>query len=60
MEATGAEDFVTFDPKTPKSTVVKKQTFQDAIVFIIGGGNYNEYQNLLDYVQVFFYFHVAV
>jgi len=26
--------------------------FQDAIVFVVGGGNYNEYQNLLEYANV--------
>jgi hypothetical protein len=26
-------------------------TFNDAIVFVVGGGNYIEYQNLTDYVK---------
>jgi hypothetical protein len=26
--------------------------FQDAIVFVIGGGNYIEYQNLVDFIKV--------
>ena len=28
-----------------------KTTFNDAIVFVVGGGNYIEYQNLRDYVK---------
>jgi len=28
-----------------------KTTFNDAIVFVVGGGNYIEYQNLTDYVK---------
>lgn len=39
-----------FDPKVPKDSDAKrKKTFHSAIVFIIGGGNYIEYQNLVDY-----------
>jgi hypothetical protein len=29
-----------------------RQGFNDAIVFMIGGGNYIEYQNLQDYAKV--------
>ena len=54
------EDYCYFDPKQLKNTeqVPKNKTaFQEAIVFIVGGGNYIEYQNLIDYVKVrsFFY-----
>ena len=28
-----------------------RQSFNDAIVFMVGGGNYIEYQNLQDYVK---------
>ena len=28
-----------------------KTTFNDAIVFVVGGGNYIEYQNLRDYTK---------
>lgn len=28
-----------------------KTPFSDAIVFVVGGGNYIEYQNLQDYVR---------
>ena len=27
------------------------ESFQDAIVFMVGGGNYIEYQNLMDYIS---------
>jgi len=27
-----------------------------ALVFVVGGGNYIEYQNLVDYAKVCFYF----
>lgn len=29
-----------------------RSPFQDAIVFVIGGGNYIEYQNLVDFIKV--------
>jgi hypothetical protein len=48
----GVEEYLTLDPKLPRPGPPKKQTFQDAVVFVIGGGNYNEYHNLLDYAQV--------
>ncbi|ROL41578.1 Sec1 family domain-containing protein 1 [Anabarilius grahami] len=28
-----------------------KNPFQEAIVFVVGGGNYIEYQNLVDYTK---------
>jgi sec1 family domain-containing protein 1 len=41
---------VDLDPKKPGSKPPKgKVTFQDAIVFVVGGGNYLEYQNLKEY-----------
>ncbi|KAJ3103439.1 RNA helicase required for poly(A+) mRNA export [Phlyctochytrium planicorne] len=58
MEGTAnaeTDDYLYFDPKAPKGSGSKlkkgKQTFQEAIVFVIGGGNYLEYQNLQDYAQ---------
>ncbi|XP_011494976.1 PREDICTED: protein sly1 homolog isoform X1 [Ceratosolen solmsi marchali] len=48
------DDYYYFDPKQLKHSdqVPKNRTvFQDAIVFIVGGGNYIEYQNLMDYVK---------
>lgn len=50
-----SDDYCYFDPKQPKNSeqVPKNRTvFQEAIVFIVGGGNYIEYQNLMDYVKV--------
>ncbi|KAJ3116690.1 Dynein intermediate chain 2, axonemal [Phlyctochytrium bullatum] len=56
MEGTSnpdADDYVYFDPKGPKGSAFKakktKTTFQEAIVFVVGGGNYLEYQNIQDY-----------
>ncbi|KAL5036522.1 hypothetical protein BDV3_005198 [Batrachochytrium dendrobatidis] len=52
-----ADDFLYLDPKTTRSGAASRQqpknkvAFQEAIVFVIGGGNYLEYQNLLDYTQ---------
>lgn len=31
-----------------------KSPFQEAIVFVVGGGNYIEYQNLMDYCKMKF------
>lgn len=43
-------EYTYFDPKVQKDKDVRrKKTFQDAIVFLVGGGNYIEYQNLVDY-----------
>jgi len=41
-----------FDPKITTTTIPRKNTpFREAIVFVIGGGNYVEYQNLMDYAK---------
>ncbi|CAF4651956.1 unnamed protein product [Rotaria sp. Silwood1] len=49
------DDYRYFDPKlrsTDNANVVRnRQGFNDAIVFMIGGGNYIEYQNLQDYAK---------
>ncbi|XP_067010101.1 protein sly1 homolog [Anabrus simplex] len=50
------EDYRYFDPKqlrmTDSSQIPRNRTpFQEAIVFIVGGGNYIEYQNLVDYTK---------
>ncbi|KYR01911.1 Sec1-like family protein [Tieghemostelium lacteum] len=44
-------DFHYLDPKiTNKSNIPKRATpFKEAIVFVVGGGNYVEYQNLQDF-----------
>lgn len=48
------EDYLYLDPKQLKSAKIPKNRspFQDAFVFIVGGGNYIEYQNLVDYAKV--------
>ncbi|XP_078349451.1 sec1 family domain-containing protein 1-like [Oculina patagonica] len=48
------EDYRYFDPKmlrvTDSLSIPRNKTpFSEAIVFIVGGGNYIEYQNLMDY-----------
>jgi len=44
-----------FDPKLTRSidqtSGRSKMPFSDAIVFVVGGGNYIEYHNLMDYVK---------
>ncbi|XP_065203264.1 protein sly1 homolog [Planococcus citri] len=46
-------DYRYFDPKQIKVTDVtrSKTPFYEAIVFVVGGGNYIEYQNLVDYCK---------
>lgn len=49
------ESFLLLDPKAIKtrdSSVVLKSNFQEAVVFVIGGANYLEYQNLMDHTKV--------
>lgn len=48
------DDYHYFDPKQLKLTEIPRNRapFQDAIVFVVGGGNYIEYQNLVDYAKV--------
>lgn len=46
------EDYLTFDPKNPRGQqAIKNQSFADAIVFVIGGGNYKEYMNVMEHCQ---------
>lgn len=48
-------DYIYLDPKLLKRSDVVPKTrtpFQDAVVFIVGGGNYIEYQNLVDFIKV--------
>ncbi|CAB3987461.1 sec1 family domain-containing 1 [Paramuricea clavata] len=50
------DDYRHFDPKmlrtTDSSSIPRNKTpFQEAIVFVVGGGNYIEYQNLVDYAM---------
>lgn len=47
--STETDDYRYFDPKLIKSDGARsKNPVSDAIVFVIGGGNYFEYQNLID------------
>lgn len=48
------EDYLYLDPKQIKVTEIprNRSSFQEAIVFLVGGGNYIEYQNLVDYAKV--------
>merc|ERR1711879_990116 len=45
------DDYAYFDSKILRGNMENipraKNAFQDAIVFVIGGGNYTEYQNLM-------------
>ena len=53
-QSSQADDYCYLDPKLLKPTEQmpkNRPTFQDVIVFIVGGGNYIEYQNLVDYVK---------
>ncbi|XP_076620047.1 sec1 family domain containing Slh [Colletes latitarsis] len=53
-QSSQTDDYCYLDPKQRKQTEVmpkNRPTFQDVIVFIVGGGNYIEYQNLMDYVK---------
>ncbi|XP_051941272.1 sec1 family domain-containing protein 1 [Hippocampus zosterae] len=49
------DDYRYFDPKmlrgSDSSIPRNKNPFQEAIVFVVGGGNYIEYQNLVDYTK---------
>lgn len=48
------DEYKYLDPKILRggdSIPRTKTTFNDAIVFLVGGGNYIEYQNLNDYVK---------
>merc|ERR1712029_1319674 len=48
------DEYRYFDPKILRgqdNIPRAKNPFQDAIVFMVGGGNYIEYQNLMDYIS---------
>lgn len=47
------DDYDYLDPKQLKLSEIPRNrpAFQDAIVFVVGGGNYIEYQNLVDYAK---------
>jgi len=45
-------DFLYFDPKFPPQATPRKNTpFREGIVFMVGGGNYLEFQNLKEYAE---------
>jgi len=45
------QDYLYWDPRFPGKETPKKTTpFKEAIVFMVGGGNYLEYQNIKDYL----------
>lgn len=49
------DDYLYLDAKLLKGGDIapkNRSPFQDAIVFVIGGGNYIEYQNLADFIKV--------
>lgn len=48
------DEYHYLDPKQLKLAEIPKSRspFQDAMVFVVGGGNYIEYQNLVDYAKV--------
>jgi hypothetical protein len=51
-ETHGVDKFLYLDPKFPPKSAPRKNTpFREAIVFMVGGGNYVEYQNLQDYAK---------
>ncbi|KAH8409347.1 hypothetical protein KR222_001177, partial [Zaprionus bogoriensis] len=48
------DDYLYLDPKLLKGGDVlpkNRAAFQDAVVFMVGGGNYIEYQNLVDFIK---------
>jgi len=48
------DDYCYFDPKILRgqdNIPRAKNPFQEAIVFVVGGGNYIEYQNLMDHAN---------
>lgn len=56
----GGEEYRYLDPKQLRpvdgSQIPKgRAPFTEAFVFIVGGGNYIEYQNLVDYCKVRFF-----
>ena len=48
------DDYLYLDPKLLKCGDIlpkNRAPFQDAVVFLVGGGNYIEYQNLVDFIK---------
>lgn len=52
QSSTAEDNYLYFDPRTRNAQKpVRGQNFSEAIVFMIGGGNYVEYGNLLDWSE---------
>ncbi|KAI7881626.1 Sec1-like protein [Lichtheimia hyalospora FSU 10163] len=54
-EPSKADDYLYFDPKLSRNSRAPRQhkaSFQEAIVFVVGGGNYVEFQNLQEIATV--------
>lgn len=49
--APNTEDYLYLDPRGPKGAnpPSRKPAFNEAMVFVVGGGNYFEYGNLLEW-----------
>ena len=47
------DDYLFMDPKASRSAVSKtrRMAFSEGIVFVVGGGSYAEYTNLLDWAR---------
>lgn len=48
-------DIITLDPRLPPSGALAPThdtAFTQAVVFVVGGGTYNEYNNLAEYARV--------
>jgi hypothetical protein len=56
MSGSSDEELLYLDPKSlrgpSQSASSMRTSFQDAIVFMVGGGSVIEYQNLQEYAQV--------
>jgi hypothetical protein len=55
MSGGGEEEMLLFDPKSLRANSGQysaRTSFQEAIVFMVGGGSIVEYQNLQEYAQV--------
>ncbi|KAI8916163.1 Sec1-like protein [Gorgonomyces haynaldii] len=50
----GLDDYLYLDPRLPRGQTKppkQKTTFSEAVVFVTGGGNYLEYQNLMEFAS---------
>lgn len=51
-DTNGVDKFLYLDPKFPVNSAPRKNTpFKEAIVFTVGGGNYSEMHNLMEYAK---------